>query len=1353
MDHFETHDMAAETSVFPPGAAATSTTEARSAAATTPEPPLQFMLTSVTECKIDSRGEKLRGTSPFSVRLFGRKQDGTSISVRVEGFRHYFYAVGPYAQAHEVAMHIQSLNNVNSDTIIEVDGGIERVDKRDIYEHSGARGSAFRLQFLTKRSFYDVRRLLDNDRCNLQLFEHQGVSVPLRFMVDTHIVPMGWVRISTAERLAINETRCTENYVLSDGGASIESLSGDLGHPALDSALANTVTPLRVVWFDIECVSGDKSFPQPETGQVIMIGALSAVGDKIERHCLFHLRSIQALENDAPDTFVECPTEAAVFLEFAQFVADFDADLVAGYNSGGFDFPFLFKRAEVIDCATDFALRLSRTHYLEAKLESTHFESSAHGKRDSFTVDMHGRSSYDLLEIIRREYRSELSTYTLNAVSEHFLEDHKADVHHSMIPVLFNRSPEDRRRLAQYCLKDVLLPFQIDRKLHLQMRFIEMSRVCGVDFSTLLERGQQIKIVSQLLRACLDEGYILPLGRSTTGYEPDDYEGGAVLEPETGFYDTTKPVMVADFESLYPSLMIAHNFCYTTFVPRHRVDDFPASSIFRTGAGHHFLKRDAKQGLLSKLLEALLRQRKIAKGDMKAAAERGDMATKEVMNSRQLALKISANSIYGFTGVSLKSGGKLPLFEASESTTAEGRKALKASAKYVTDHYADAHVVYGDSVAPDQTLLVRLGRERLIISRAEDLLEHVLRDSAPFLSPPAPTWKSWGGGQKEAIDFDFAHVETFTDGGWKRVSRLIRHKFEFGRRMRFVATPVGTVRCTEDHSLIRAGPEHSEVLPTDVEIGDELLTCDELMRAQIKCGGGSGGAGDSDNHYAVGESLAHYLVTGVEPPLRFFYLTFQCYVLGTRRRTIPTWFFRNSHVDITAFWECMEKLHGSAENLLVWINQIRFGEPELFHGMWFIGRILLGFELFFTKTGDLCFPSASPSLGTGCTIANAAYYVHEEGSRDMYVYDLQTDDAHFSTFGLVVHNTDSIFVRRDSITDMKAAWEFLNRFAAEITAALFAHMPPMRLAAEKVVTPFLSSAKKRYMGLIYESLDAQGRVFFKGTEAVRRGICLLVTKTLRGACDRLLKHTDVEGSLNVVREAVRNLYSGRVPLSDLIITRSLSREPDEYANKQPHSELVRRMRAEDEGSAPRVGDRVLHVMVECGSAKVFHMAEDPIKVIEQSVPINRTYYLENQLRGPVERILVPVVGKERVAELFQDDPSRKRVVKISTGKGKIGSFFKVKTRCTLCHEFSDDSVCAKCRKRKADEIDECLNEKRKQEADARRAYEEVVKSCQACLGIDGEVVCMQRDCAQLYDRLEKKERVLKLVKDIEDLVL
>lgn len=107
-----------------------------------------------------------------------------------------------------------------------------------------------------------------------------------------------------------------------------------------------------------------------------------------------------------------------------------------------------------------------------------------------------------VLQVLVRDYK--LRSYTLNAVSYHFLQEQKEDVHHKDITGLQNGNAQTRRRLAVYCLKDAYLPLRLLDKLMCIIIYMEMARVTGVSISSLLTRGQQIKIVSQLLRKVIN---------------------------------------------------------------------------------------------------------------------------------------------------------------------------------------------------------------------------------------------------------------------------------------------------------------------------------------------------------------------------------------------------------------------------------------------------------------------------------------------------------------------------------------------------------------------------------------------------------------------------------------------------------------------------------------------------------------------------------------------------------------------------------------------------------------------------------------------------------------------------------
>lgn len=345
------------------------------------------------------------------------------------------------------------------------------------------------------------------------------------------------------------------------------------------------------------------------------------------------------------------------------------------------------------------------------------------GRRENKFVNFEGRVPFDLLLVLLRDYK--LRSYTLNAVSYHFLQEQKEDVHHSIITDLQMESDQTRRRLAVYCIKDAYLPLRLLNKLMCIVNYMEMARVTGVPLACLLTRGQQIKVVSQLLRKARQKGYLMP-SHTSQGSE-DQFEGATVIEPKRGYY--ADPITTLDFASLYPSIMMAHNLCYTTLLqqPAQAKDSLGLSDdqINRTPTNNCFVKATVRKGLLPEILESLLSARKKAKADLKVET---DPFKRSVLDGRQLALKISANSVYGFTGAQV---GKLPCLEISGSVTAYGRAMIEFTKHEVETRFTiengyenDANVIYGDT----DSVMIKFGTKDL--GRSMELG----REAADFVS-------------------------------------------------------------------------------------------------------------------------------------------------------------------------------------------------------------------------------------------------------------------------------------------------------------------------------------------------------------------------------------------------------------------------------------------------------------------------------------------------------------------------------------------------------------------------------------------------------------------------------------------
>jgi DNA polymerase delta subunit 1 len=138
--------------------------------------------------------------------------------------------------------------------------------------------------------------------------------------------------------------------------------------------------------------------------------------------------------------------------------------------------------------------------------------------------------------------------------------------------------------------------------------------------------------------------------------------------------------------------MMAHNLCYTTLVREKDLEFYKLTEkeVTKTPEGYYFVKSHVRQGLLPEILNELITARKKAKNELAVTT---DPMLQKVLDGRQLALKTSANSVYGFTGATI---GQLPCLEISSSVTSFGRQMIEKTRNLVMEKYK-ADVIYGDT--------------------------------------------------------------------------------------------------------------------------------------------------------------------------------------------------------------------------------------------------------------------------------------------------------------------------------------------------------------------------------------------------------------------------------------------------------------------------------------------------------------------------------------------------------------------------------------------------------------------------------------------------------------------------------
>lgn len=584
----------------------------------------------------------------YTIDIFGRTEDGRSVHVETD-FQPYFFVKLPLGKA---APHLETL--VERPTLIK---------RKDLWGFQNSAEHTFaKLTFRTTSDMKRAEWMCRNQK--YQIYE-ANLDPILRLMHRTGIQSTGWLE---AKGTPVSSSTCKVDIRVADW-RTLKPVDRD------------DIAPLRIASLDIECYSESGAFPNAmnSTDTCFQVAVTTRTYGRpgLERKVL----CVKETECADSESF---PTERKMLERFAEYIRDeLDPDIVTGWNIFGFDLEYLYTRTVLAGCA-DTSYVWGRMKDTPVELVTKVLASSALGSNTLKMVPMKGRYVFDMFQDIKREHK--LESYSLNAVSAHFLKDQKIDM---PIREMFTRfregDPKKLGEVAEYCLKDTELPHRIAEKTYLIQNQIEMAKATWVPMSYLSERGQQIKVFSQVCRKAREIGFMVPTMRPDKNAE-SEYQGATVLDAQTGAYYT--PITALDFASLYPSIMRAHNLCFSTLVMQDRYKGLPGVK-YETFGPHTFAQE--VPSLLPVILNELAAFRKKAKKDMAKAAE---TPMEAVYNGKQLAYKISMNSVYGFTGASK---GMLPLLAIASTVTWRGREMIDETKNYVEKNFPGAKVRYGDT--------------------------------------------------------------------------------------------------------------------------------------------------------------------------------------------------------------------------------------------------------------------------------------------------------------------------------------------------------------------------------------------------------------------------------------------------------------------------------------------------------------------------------------------------------------------------------------------------------------------------------------------------------------------------------
>ena len=412
-------------------------------------------------------------------------------------------------------------------------------------------------------------------------------------------------------------------------------------------------------------------------------------------------------------------TELDLLTKIVDIVRYYDPDILTGYEVHNSSWGYLIERARFkydLNLCDEISRMKSQSHGRFGKDEDRW------GFNHTSTVRVTGRHTINIWRAMRAELN--LLQYTMENVVFHLLQ--KRIPHFSFLDLTKwykSKNPRDLAKVIEYFVSRVQMDLEILEANELVPRTSEQARLLGVDWFSVISRGSQFKVESLMFRIAKPENFILvsPSRRQVGGQNALECLP-LVMEPQSNFYSS--PVLVLDFQSLYPSVMIAYNYCYSTFLGRvvswrgtnkmgfsnyqreQRLLELLKDYINIAPNGIMYAKTEIRKSLLAKMLSEILETRVMVKSGMKV--DRGDKTLQTLLNNRQLALKLIANVTYGYTSASFS--GRMPCSEIADSIVQTGRETLeKAIALIHSVERWGAEVVYGDT----DSLFVHLkGRTR-----------------------------------------------------------------------------------------------------------------------------------------------------------------------------------------------------------------------------------------------------------------------------------------------------------------------------------------------------------------------------------------------------------------------------------------------------------------------------------------------------------------------------------------------------------------------------------------------------------------------------------------------------------------
>ncbi|MFQ6061848.1 MAG: DNA-directed DNA polymerase [Methanosarcinales archaeon] len=600
------------------------------------------------------------------VRLFGRDELGNSVCCLVPNFKPYFYI--------KISGNLAEISQEIKNKFSEYVSDIEIVERYEPIGYQTSKKKMLKLIIKDPKTVPVIRDEIKKMNRVQEIYE-TDILFRNRFLIDNEIGGMQWVQASDLDPL------------LRNGFKSCDFSEAPYTYPytfitnKLEKCNILKNSLLKYLAFDIECLLTEGGMPSPDKSPIIMISL--AFEPSLKEYKTMVLVSKEVDSEYIEEDVITFSSEEEMLRFFFDLIKRYDPDVIIGYNSNEFDFPYIVERAKILNIDPNIGRDDKRGLYVKKIANKTQ-------------VSVTGRIVVDMLPLIRRGFS--LKQYDLRTVSKQLLNLEKFDIAPKEMEEYWNSDGEKFKKFIDYARRDSELALKLLLDLKILDKYIALSKVSGALLQDILDGGQTGMVENLLLREFKKHNRLIPpkpaSKESEDRYEHrDELKGGAVLEPKRGLLEN---IVILDYKSLYPTITISHNLCYTTVVTNDKeIIGIPKREIIKPPSGGKFVSANIFRGIVPKILEDLLNRRMETKKKMKTATEE----EYRILDAIQLALKILLNSIYGYSGYAR---ARLYSLTLANAITSFGRENLLNTQKLIEQEIKnidgfDLEVVAGDT--------------------------------------------------------------------------------------------------------------------------------------------------------------------------------------------------------------------------------------------------------------------------------------------------------------------------------------------------------------------------------------------------------------------------------------------------------------------------------------------------------------------------------------------------------------------------------------------------------------------------------------------------------------------------------